>query len=313
MRGPRAPTKIAASVAPRSAVMPSSTSASGRAAPPEPMPMLVRSAGNPRRSRRRRPVGDRAGSPRWPVPSVDVADRRDAQPGDRVAARDVVDPERREAESLDAGASRRERRRVGRSDESDRDRGTHRLSRRRPVGHVQAPYRRRGARRRRRRPWRPARSRRRVASAPPMETVPACQAGSPSAPSCGDDGCRGIGRDDREEPDAEVPGALGRSSVVPARSLSTRKTGAGDHVDAVELDPRAVGEHAREVRRDAAAGHVRERVHRAGVGPGEQLHERPGVQPGRLEERLAPGRRRGRRRHRCSRCPWPSRMCRTSE
>ena len=98
-----------------------------------------------------------------------------------------------------------------------------------------------------------------------------------------------VGRHDREEPDAEVPGALGRGEVEVAQ--------VGQHPEhrgrrprrAIELDPRALRQHAREVGGDAAAGDVAERVHAVAV-VGDQAQQRTRVEARRLEQGLAPRR-----------------------
>jgi hypothetical protein len=77
------------------------------------------------------------------------------------------------------------------------------------------------------------------------------------------EGCRGIrlvGRDDGDETDAEVPRALGVFQTQPAEVGEHAEHGAGRPRRPVDLDPRLRRQHAGEVRGDAAAGDVAERV-----------------------------------------------------
>ena len=76
--------------------------------------------------------------------------------------------------------------------------------------------------------------------------------------------CAGIGgRHDRaaSDPEVEDPPLL---LLGDAARRATRDTGGRSHGVPVELDADAVGQHAREVAEDPAAGDVRERLH---VGP----------------------------------------------
>ncbi len=123
----------------------------------------------------------------------------------------------------------------------------------------------------------------------PSRTTPICQAAMPSCGQSGGRGIRLVGRDDRDEADAEVPGALGRLEVEIAEIGEHAEDGRRRPRRAVDLDPRALREHAGEVRRDAAAGHVAECVD-AARDAADQAQERRGVQARGLEERLAPRR-----------------------
>ncbi len=119
----------------------------------------------------------------------------------------------------------------------------------------------RGARRRRRRPWRPARSgrpdaRRRGRRPPARSAMPS-----------------------RERADAAASALSAATTArnpmprfqVPSVEVEVEVAEVGEHAEhrgrrprrAVELDPRALGQHAREVGGDAAAGDVAERVHAA--------------------------------------------------
>ena len=217
--------------------------------------------------------------------------RGDAQPVERVAAGHVVDPQRPEAEALDA---RRERPHdVGRggADDADRDRRAHGqpayapTSRTAPpstpfapcsnpstvvgAGRDACPPATRGARARR------ARRRRRTRH--PLRRPRRSRCRGSTCPRCD-------------------------SSVVPARSLSTRNTGAGDQVDRSSSTHEPRGQHAGEVRGDAAAGDVRERVH----GSREPVVARGGARAARCRAASARGAPRptscrARARHPCSR------------
>ena len=222
---------------------------------------------------------------------------RHAQARERVAARHVVDPEGREAEPLDARRERANDVGRGRADDADRDSGAH---------HVSSRSCRRGARRRRRRPSRPARIPVEV-DASRSTTVPACQAGRPSAPSSAmtDAAASAATTAKNPMPRFQVPSV---DSRVDAGEVAEHPEDRGRRPRrAVELDPRPRREHAREVRGDAAAGDVaRASARPSSARSGEQLHERAGVEARRLEQRLAPRGRRARRAASVYAMPVPS-------
>lgn len=77
----------------------------------------------------------------------------------------------------------------------------------------------------------------------------------------------GIGlicRDHRDEASPEVPGAFGLRELERAEVGEHAEDGRRRPGRPVDVDPGADREHAREVRRDAPAGDVAERVHGAG-------------------------------------------------
>src|SRR5690606_9144497 len=80
---------------------------------------------------------------------------------------------------------------------------------------------------------------------------------------------------------------LARFEARPGYVTERAENGAGAPGRAVDLRPGSLREHAGEVRRDAAAGDVAERVHGSGHVL-DQVQELQRVEPRRREERLAP-------------------------
>ncbi len=139
-------------------------------------------------------------------------------------------------------------------------------------------------------------------SCAPTVTRPATQAGSPDAVRACVTELAASGVHDRDHPDAEVPGALGlfERQAAPLREHPEHRLRAPGR--AVELDPRAVRQHARQVGGDAAAGDVAEGVD--GVRAGRRAAA-PAASRRAGSVRAARRRsgRRTRRRGRCSATP----------
>ena len=167
-----------------------------------------------------------------------------------------------------------------RADEADRDRRAHGQPAYAPTSRTAPPST----------PFAPCSKSVEVAVADRDDARPARRR-CPCAPRADDRGSRGLGGDDGEEADAEIPGALGRLEVEAAEVGEHAEHGRRRPGRPVDLDPRAARQHAREVGGDAAAGDVAERVHgRREPVVVDEAQQRPRVEPRRLEQRLAPRR-----------------------
>ena len=102
-----------------------------------------------------------------------------------------------------------------------------------------------------------------------------------------DRGIRLVCGDHGEEPDAEVPRAFGALQLESAEVREHAEDGCRRPRGTIYVDPRALRQHAGEVRGDATSCDVTERVD-APRDRVEQTQERERVEAGRLEELLAP-------------------------